>query len=750
MQKASRAYKTEMREHLRNESYVWVYLGVIDVNAQRTAYSISDFTEFASPGLMNDPPVFEAYYATFEENQTRCDQSQFFLPEDEAYALYQGGVTRDIKGEITFLFRGYSDLNLRGLTIDFGDFYPTEFTISNGETTRTYTNDKPGEWVTTDAFNHTSYITITPISMVGGNQRFRIMRIQFGVGLTFSNTELISTSRKTRIDPISSSLPTRGFTFVVDNISEKFAQDDPGSYSGYLQQKQEVYFEYGRKLSDGSIERIPGGRTMLKSWSSDDTKAKFTSVGILDYMQDTYYKGKYYPNGINLYDLALDVLQDAAVENFTVDEYLKDVVVYNPLPIDTHKNCLQMIANASRSVLYEDRVGGIAVRTSFVADITGVTGKDPTPFSDVASLVTEDAQENYASLELDYTKSDGTQYFLPPSDFYKVGYVSEQIARERDNRRLPFLLGVNDVFSDKTVGFDDNPMVTIDFEAAFTCFGLSLIFGDAIPIQLIVRGLHNGQVVAEETFDELTKEIYLPTELVDVDQIQIEFIEALSGQRIHLQKIKFGSVTDYHITYEDLLATPIATDIDRVSKVNVHMYQYSESTETEEKQLATADVVAGDNIIQFTDSSYGFSAKYTDDNTDIPILESGAHYVLINAPRDGKVEIRGYAYTIADNVYQLGLNETGIEKTVKNHLISNIGLATKEAEWVGEHFDNDTDYALTYRGEPRLDCGDLVYLENKYVDENMIRITEEQLDTSVGMSMNCKLRARRVSYKERV
>lgn len=78
-------------------------------------------------------------------------------------------------------------------------------------------------------------------------------------------------------------------------------------------------------------------------------------------------------------------------------------------------------------------------------------------------------------------------------------------------------------------------------------------------------------------------------------------------------------------------------------------------------------------------------------------------------------------------------------------LIINID-AQNEAEWLAEYFANDIDYVISYRGEPALDPDDLIYTENKSIERNLVRLTSTQIDTSTGMSMTCKLTARRVSY----
>ena len=130
MQITSRAYKTEQKQYLRNEQYIFVYLGVISREAQANATANGDFTIFSDPQSIFGTSNFEAYYATAEENMARCDKSQFFMPRDEgAFALNQGLVTQETLGSVIFTFGNFQHLNIKGLTIDFGDYYPTRFTI---------------------------------------------------------------------------------------------------------------------------------------------------------------------------------------------------------------------------------------------------------------------------------------------------------------------------------------------------------------------------------------------------------------------------------------------------------------------------------------------------------------------------------------------------------------------------------------------------------------------------------------------
>ena len=731
MQFASAEYREAMNEHFRSPSYVWVYLGVVNQKAQSVAYVRADLANFVSfKEKVTNSGIVESQYATLEDKQFKLDGSVSFEPDTEPYAFYQGIVTELPMQPITFVFGTLHEVNIKGLTIDFTDVYPTEFDVTNGETSHTYAPKQGGKFTLDDTFSNCSYITIIPRKMVGGNQRMRIASILFGVGLQFTNKEIINTTRRNMVDHISSQLPMKQFTFSVDNAKLKLNRDNPESFANYLEEKQECIFEYGRTLKDGTIERIPGGRTLLKTWSSNDQQARFSTVGRLDYMLDTFYKGQYFPTGITAYDLAEVVLQDAGETSYVLDQELKNVIIYNPLPIDTHKACLQLIANACRAILYEDRNGNITIRTSILPTVESTQCNVIEDYSSAKNLMTNKPVYDYATLEHNYFRLDGSQYFMSEEERYlPSGFVSKP--------------------SNASGLFAENPYIQVNFITKATINGLSLTFGDVYPTEFTVEEYSDDALVNTYVITDISKVTSVSNIFINVDAIRITFTKTNPIQRIHLNRIELAGNLDYEVTYRDMKESPISTGLETVSNINVYMYQYGEGEN--EEILQTADVVAGNNLIMLADDSQDLSVSYADEEitSNVEIIESGVHYAVVYASVEGTINITGKRFGITENVYKLGLHESGTEKELKNELISNRAVARGVAVWLGEYFNNDIEYDVTYRGDPILDCDDVVYLENKYVARNLVRITEETLSTSGGISLSCKLTARRVSYVDR-
>ena len=141
--------------------------------------------------------------------------------------------------------------------------------------------------------------------------------------------------------------------------------------------------------------------------------------------------------------------------------------------------------------------------------------------------------------------------------------------------------------------------------------------------------------------------------------------------------------------------------------------------------------------------SLGYDVRGT-----LTITDSAAYYVSFTSNVNSPVVISGIEFLINESTYVNSINELGQDKTANNILIDNLEWATEEAEWLSDYYNNDVEYKIQYRGEPALDPDDQIYIENKFVEKNLIRITSTQIDTSTGMSMTCTINGRRISYVE--
>lgn len=914
MQAASNEYKDMMRRKWRNPlSYLRVTIGLINQQAQASAYipERDVYTYYSDLVKPMDNYKVQELYATCDQDYTTVDGSMYFLPKDAAdVVLNQGIVTDGLQGEIEIRFPVQYDI--KGLTVEFGKAYPVDFIIISDNRTLNVTNNTDGHYVTEEIFEGATFLRFVPAAMVNGRSRFRINQITMGIGVYFDSKKILSATKKEHISPISEELPTIDFDVTVDNKDRAYDVENEESTVNFLEIGQQVEVLYGQAMDDGTIEWIPGTSLALKSWSADDTEMDFQASDCFDGMDSTYYRGQYHPNGMSLYDIAVDVLTDAQVDyrNYWIDPYLKDVLVVNPMPVVMHKEALQLIANAGRCILYQDRAGRIILKSSFVPDMSAASDNE-TYFSHTAAILDHTEKKTYALSGQDYTGASGGQYFLPRQTdgitYLNTGYVSEAVAEG------------NGLFT-------DNPTVSITMEAAYKCFGLTLEFGQDCPDTVVFHAYNNGALQEDYVVSGLTQTYVVSHEFpefdfLEFDFLELEFVRGCPNNRVVLDNITFGDSTDYILEYGvELTKTPKGTQLTRVRELQVVRTIYNLNTE-DAKELVRETInktslnnrymfyfsnpsydlkafipvyVEATNMVQnssfdtgvtgwlnaqydavrkcayvvsedgnavvvvqtmqmisghkyylrgnfmreespgaysgndecdmvrmtadrelfninlrpeaitpdgvwHTKSAiemigsagewdlriytYGNKRLYVDSlllvdltaawgtgnepdtewcdkfidyftgTASIPkygceIVKSSAYYAMVELTGitgATEVAVTGREYIITQSKVSRQLNPTGSLETWNNPLVSDTVQAADLADWIGDYMKSDREYDLQYRGEPRIDANDIAFLENKYVPNLLIRVTDHTLKFNGGLSGTIKAR-RDMSY----
>lgn len=366
MFQASQEYMDSMKKPLRNHSYMIVSLGLINQDAQRSASldNQEKYIGFSNFGFFNENWNGN-HYATYEQDFFKVDGSMVFLPDDETKYRKHGLISSDLfSGEFAMKFAfGRGNADIKGLTLQFSENYPTAFSVTTDSGVKTdFVNDN-SYFETDTIFLDTSYLVITVTEMKYPNGRVRLNYIKFGIGIEFSNDDIKSGESNSTLSVIDEDLPQVDFSVTIFNEDQDFDVDNPNSIINFLETGQAINVSFGYGLDDGSIEWMQFNRLYLTEWKADNTVASIKSADRFQFMNDSYYKGKYYENGISLYDLAELVFEDAGIgsDEYVIDEYLKDIVVKNPLPNVGHKEALQIIANAGMCILGYDRYGKIII-----------------------------------------------------------------------------------------------------------------------------------------------------------------------------------------------------------------------------------------------------------------------------------------------------------------------------------------------------------------------------------------------------
>ena len=730
MQKVSNDYVESMKDIGRNRGYIKVTLGIINSEAQEKI-KVSDETDLAyfSTSNLSDSQTVTQIYATCEQNFSRVDGSMYFLPAQSPSAsyYYNGLVGDDILGSISFDFGG-EIYDVAGFTIDFGDNYPIGFTISNGTETITITDNDKRYFSIEQGLHDIETLTITATEMLGGQDRLRIYSLSMGVTNVFTNENTLRYSETSYVSPLADSLPSTDVSITVENYDQYYNPDNPNSVLAFFEVGQEVKVQFGYdSKDDGEIEWLPETVTHLKTWQATDRDATFTSTDIFDYLSGIYYGGVYSAQGITLYDLAEDVCEDAGIEEYKIDSTLKLITVHNPLPAVPHTEALQIIANAGRCTLREDRDGKIYLESTFIPDYT-ITSNGETDYSNVANIKNDTDKIGYAITSQDFSLlADQNLRFMGTVDTDTVGYVSSAVA-------------------DASGNYTTNPKLTLTLEADYAPSAFNIRFRNVAPQEFTITTKLGSTVVDTVTVTDPDVAYSYTDGFDEFNVMEIEFTKGHPNSRVTIDKLLFGAPTDYTIERNMMHDSPTATRQERIKSVNVSMFNYKESAE-DAKDLVTSTIKDAEDkqyTFTFNNPSYGFTASVTEGTASISIVKSSAYAITVAlsnvSSTDVKIAIEGYEYSVDEQLYIVTHNATGAEKSWSNPLISDAEHADLIESWLADFFLGDVEYEFSWRGDPRIDADDLFYLELKTGETVTARNYQNTLEFTGAWSGSMKAR----------
>jgi hypothetical protein len=562
MIKASNAYKSAMQKKIRDRAYISITLGVVNGDAQNTAYFDGDYAYWGNKVLpfRNDAEYTE--YATLEQNYMRVDGQMYFLPR-ETSGLYQLRnaplTTQNIMETVKVAFP--QEYSIKGLTIDFGKYYPTSFKIVTDEKELTYTNDKH-DFSTTDVIGDTTNIQIIPISMVGGNKRLRVEKIVMGVGLTYRNNDVSTASFEEFVNGISAEIPYRKLSVTILDKNNIYNVDDDNSFINFLETGQKMELSYGMVLSDETVEWHKKATMLLTDWNSKKNQMSFTANDVLSTLEDNYTIGnKIYDR--TAYAEAISILTDAGFEpdEYFVDDCLRDVSLHNPMPEAPHKECLQLLCNASRCILFVDSDGRVNIKANFANVIDPAdmqVTSNGTAWWGNATNVLYGNNNVYAELTKSFMRVDGSQFFLPRNTgtaIEQTGYVTSNV-------------------SDENGLFSENPVLTLKLPAAYTYYGLYISFQGNPPKEMKVSTYNGDTLLKIFKYDDLKEKSLLNDEFENFDSIRFEITKAYPKNRVLIDKISFEDLSDYELKKDSMTENPYGYAERKTKEVFVKIYTF--------------------------------------------------------------------------------------------------------------------------------------------------------------------------------
>lgn len=746
MKSVSNAYKASMKAMLRNRSYVRITFGNVDTTAatdgeweSNGAASISEFETVDYAYQYGDT------YAALELNRWALDGKTLIVPTGEdVQDGFISSLMSDGEGNFStppVITREFSLKHIfPGLTLTFDtrqQEWPLEVTADfylNGEVVDTQT-------VSITSVQTTISTTATEVDKVTITfdrclpyRRPRLENVLYGLNVQFVNKDIVSTQQKHDVDPLSRRLPTETMQFTILDYEHKYDPDNPAGIYAYVDKNSPIEIQFGYELPDGSVEWLkPDNYVLNAKPSAQNNQATFNGTGLIGSLTGTFYKSKL--GSKSLYNMAEEVLLDAGLtlteqgtNPWEIDEALKDMFTTAALPIDTHMNCLQLIAHAACCRLYTDDDNIIHIRPFGVTVIGIYNGvwadNGHVWFSEWDTVDKGNTAENtYATFELNrWTLGGDSQIILPDSNAGQRGYISEAMTGADGSFTNP------PVF---TKTFDvphDLPVLAIRFDTALNEF----------PGAVQVKYYHDDTLLDTQTAAIDSVEVYVSSNLaIECTKIEVTMIGNLPYRRGRVTKVYYRE-TDFTLDFTSIGEnSQKISKIDELKSVSVARYSYTASNDTS-------------TLYEGTTTETELHVEFSGLAQDVQISVSGGTLVssniyaraadLVLSSGTKTVTITGKTLTENSVVVSYPVAQSGEIDKEENPLITNDTMCQALANHVKSYLQMRNTYEASYRGNPEMEVGDIIGLQTLYTDEMdaLILVDEITFDGSLSGKMTVK------------
>ena len=746
MKSVSNAYKASMKAMLRNRSYVRITFGNVDTTAatdgeweSNGAASISEFETVDYAYQYGDT------YVSLELNRWALDGKSLLVPTGEdVQDGFISSLMSDAEGNFTtppVITREFSLKHIfPGLTLTFDtrqQEWPLEVTVDfylNGEVvdTQTVSITSVQTTITTTA-TEIDKVTIT-FDRCLPYRRPRLENVLYGLNVQFVNKDIVSTQQKHDVDPLSRRLPTETMQFTILDYEHKYDPDNPAGIYAYVDKNSPIEIQFGYELPDGSVEWLkPDNYVLNAKPSAQNNQATFNGTGLIGSLTGTFYKSKL--GSKSLYNMAEEVLLDAGLtlteqgtNPWEIDEALKDMFTTAALPIDTHMNCLQLIAHAACCRLYTDDDNIIHIRPFGVTVIGIYNGvwadNGHVWFSEWDTIDKGNTAENtYVTFELNrWTLGGDSQIILPDSNAGQRGYISEAMTGADGSFTNP------PVF---TKTFDvphDLPVLAIRFDTVLNEF----------PGAVQVKYYHDDTLLDTQTAAIDSVEVYVSSNLaIECTKIEVTMIGNLPYRRGRVTKVYYRE-TDFTLDFTSIGEnSQKISKIDELKSVSVARYSYTASNDTS-------------TLYEGTTTETELHVEFSGLAQDVQISVSGGTLVssniyaraadLVLSSGTKTVTITGKTLTENSVVVSYPVAQSGEIDKEENPLITNDTMCQALANHVKSYLQMRNTYEANYRGNPEMEVGDIIGLQTLYTDEMdaLILVDEITFDGSLSGKMTVK------------
>ena len=732
MQIVSKAYKKHIRDQLRDRAYMMISFGVINQKAQAKArvgihdnyHSLTRERESYRIFSQNSEEVLQTY-ASVEEDFSPVDGSYLFPPRESKKSNYTGIISESTVVNGVFRLEvnlGGAPFSFKGFTIDFGESYPKRIRLTT-DTGKTMDGTlASGLYKTEEVFTEVRTITITVLEMTKPQTRVRIRSVLIGYGLLYTNTNIIDSSLNSYSSPIGAECPQIDFSVTLNNRDRYFDVDNPNSAINFLEIGQELKVMYGYQVGD-DIEWINGATLACSGWESDEHIARLKATDKFRKLDMTYEEvDNGTPRQLTVTKIER-VLTSAglSIDDIELDPWFKTSYITNPIPRVKAREALQLIANASRSILSIDRDGKLSLKTRFKPTIS-VHEQNIAKWGNVQNIYGKKrATREYAILYDDAVTVDGKQKFYPRNE-------ADLIKNETG-------------FA--TVITGPNSFIGLELDVERKYYGLHIEFGDALPSSIDILAVSSDK----------RKEIITITNIEKIMTISLEFkafralLIGFDGKYVTVNNIKLGDETDFTIGKWDMLSSPKAIKQELVKEIVVECYQYNLTNPIPTPLLTSEQDVLAGAITTITTTDYSVGVNIPAENTEwVELVTDSPFAKTLRFKKSGKVKLNLTTNQIPLTILTVtkALNREGKTITVRNPLIGTIEEATKLAEWLADYYKVKITYEYDTRGFPELDVNDYIFQENDYTDDMQSEVTNTTLTFNGAWKGKIKARRREI------
>lgn len=747
MKQVSNAYKASMKSILRNRSFVKIAFSNVDTTAATDgAWDSNGEQSYSETDTVDYSYEYGESYATFELNRWALDGNTVIKRSTGTnYDGFISSFMSNAEGEFStpvMMTREFSNPHtFPSLTLTFDTRYhewPNSITVDfwlDGKIKETVTTPVSSETVLID----TKVASCDKIELTFGNtlpyRRPRLEAVLYGVMKEFVNGDVVSTKQSHDVDPLSRRLPKETFQFVLLDYEHNYDPDNPQGVYAYLDRKSPVSIQFGYELPGGEVEWVKADKYVLDSKPKlVKNQATFSGTGLVGSLSGTFYKSKL--GYKNFYDMAEEVLLDAdltlteqGTHPWVIDESLKQMFTTAALPIDTHMNCLQLIAHACRCRLFTDDDNIIHIKPFGVTAI-GIYSGD---WADNGHLWYSEwdtvdsgntAGNTYATFELNrWVLGGGSQVIVDDTEPSGRGFISEAMTgADGTYTTAPVFTKTFDVSHDL-------PVLAIRFDTPLGEYPTSVqvkYYREATLLDTqVVTGINSSEVYVSS---------YLA---IDCTKIEVALNGGLPYRRMRVEKVYYRE-TDFTLDFNSIEEnSQSVSKIDQLKAVTVAKYAYAadensstlyEGTTNETQLHVEFSCLAQDIQISVSEGTLVSSDIY-----------AGAADLVLS-PGTKSVVITGKSLSENSVVISYPVGLGGEIDKEENPLITNDEMCLALADHVAKYLQMQNTYDCSYRGNPEMEVGDIISLQTAYTSgmDALILVDEINFNGSLSGKMKVK------------